>query len=298
MPVDPGLPSLLYESAGNKVAPSSINTGANTPLQPLSINAAGGSNSIANAAVAHLERTVGVSRSRGPPAVGMQNHPMLNSSHLANAPSIAAMNARAVREGSNPLSSRRQPAPGRIGPFATQSSGQLAGDVRHRSLQPGTPKPGTPGSGRAGSVPRSRKTVPPNRRLDPRQQLLQRKRGTKSGTSKKSSRHGHLINSARASPSTTGEDSGASDDGSEDENGSFQGGIEDDGMDMDDEGTDDLTKYCYCQKVSYGDMVACDNSDCKGQWFHWDCAGITSEPKGEWLCRDCIKLPRNKIRKA
>jgi inhibitor of growth protein 3 len=115
------------------------------------------------------------------------------------------------------------------------------------------------------------------------------------GMSKKS-RNRLLTGSARASPSTTGEDSGGSDDGSDEENGSFPGANEDENMD--DEGTDDLTKYCYCQKVSYGDMVACDNSDCKGQWFHWDCAGLTSEPLGEWLCRDCSKLPRNKIRKA
>jgi len=104
-----------------------------------------------------------------------------------------------------------------------------------------------------------------------------------------------LLGSSRASPATTNEDSGVSDDGSEDENGSFHAGEE---MYVDDEGTDDLTKYCYCHKISYGDMVACDNSDCKGQWFHWDCAGLTSEPLGEWLCRDCSKLPRNKIKKG
>jgi inhibitor of growth protein 3 len=64
-----------------------------------------------------------------------------------------------------------------------------------------------------------------------------------------------------------------------------------------DEGSDD-TKYCYCHDVSHGDMIACDNADCKIQWFHWTCAGITSEPQGEWLCRDCRKLPRDKIQKS
>ncbi|KAG7833261.1 hypothetical protein KL943_004126 [Ogataea angusta] len=28
--------------------------------------------------------------------------------------------------------------------------------------------------------------------------------------------------------------------------------------------------YCFCQQVSYGNMIACDNSDCKYEWFHYD----------------------------
>jgi inhibitor of growth protein 3 len=70
-----------------------------------------------------------------------------------------------------------------------------------------------------------------------------------------------------------------------------------DSADADDDGADD-TKYCYCQRVSYGDMVACDNADCKNQWFHWECAGLVAEPVGDWLCRDCAKLPKSKIKKA
>ena len=45
--------------------------------------------------------------------------------------------------------------------------------------------------------------------------------------------------------------------------------------------------YCYCQRVSYGDMVACDNPDCAVEWFHYECAGVTEPPKGKWFCRDC-----------
>ncbi|CCH58721.1 hypothetical protein TBLA_0A09360 [Henningerozyma blattae CBS 6284] len=29
--------------------------------------------------------------------------------------------------------------------------------------------------------------------------------------------------------------------------------------------------YCYCNDVSYGKMVACDNDDCKIEWFHYNC---------------------------
>lgn len=25
-------------------------------------------------------------------------------------------------------------------------------------------------------------------------------------------------------------------------------------------------KYCYCQRVSFGEMIACDNEHCKNEW--------------------------------
>ncbi|XP_043476533.1 inhibitor of growth protein 3 isoform X1 [Leptopilina heterotoma] len=46
-------------------------------------------------------------------------------------------------------------------------------------------------------------------------------------------------------------------------------------------------RYCICNQVSYGDMVACDNSDCPFEWFHYPCVGITSPPKGKWYCPQC-----------
>ena len=61
----------------------------------------------------------------------------------------------------------------------------------------------------------------------------------------------------------------------------------------DDENDDQL--YCYCQKVSFGDMVGCDNDECEYQWFHWECVGLKSEPEGEWLCPTCRKLPRGQV---
>lgn len=56
----------------------------------------------------------------------------------------------------------------------------------------------------------------------------------------------------------------------------------------DDEGSDDK-KYCLCQKVSFGDMIACDNDDCPYEWFHWSCVGLKSEPQpgGTWFCPVC-----------
>ncbi|CAG5109541.1 Oidioi.mRNA.OKI2018_I69.chr2.g4062.t1.cds [Oikopleura dioica] len=48
--------------------------------------------------------------------------------------------------------------------------------------------------------------------------------------------------------------------------------------------------YCYCDQVSSGDMIACDNPTCLIEWFHFQCVGIKKEPKGDWYCPDCIKL--------
>lgn len=85
-------------------------------------------------------------------------------------------------------------------------------------------------------------------------------------------------------------------------------------------------RYCTCNQVSYGDMVACDNSDvrpinylflssyvisfnitqcavrkvirinlfiffgffqCPFEWFHYPCVGISAPPKGKWYCPQC-----------
>jgi len=47
-------------------------------------------------------------------------------------------------------------------------------------------------------------------------------------------------------------------------------------------------RYCICNQVSYGDMVACDNEDCPYEWFHYPCVGVTAPPKGKWYCQPCI----------
>ncbi|XP_038875401.1 PHD finger protein ING1-like isoform X2 [Benincasa hispida] len=45
--------------------------------------------------------------------------------------------------------------------------------------------------------------------------------------------------------------------------------------------------YCLCNQVSYGEMVACDNPNCKIEWFHFGCVGLKEQPKGKWYCSDC-----------
>lgn len=36
-----------------------------------------------------------------------------------------------------------------------------------------------------------------------------------------------------------------------------------------DDAAEDNRVYCFCKQVSYGDMVGCDNENCKYEWFHW-----------------------------
>ncbi|RCK54876.1 Transcriptional regulatory protein PHO23 [Candida viswanathii] len=48
--------------------------------------------------------------------------------------------------------------------------------------------------------------------------------------------------------------------------------------------------YCYCQQQSFGEMIGCDNNDCRYQWFHLPCIGLKNPPKGKWFCDDCKPL--------
>ncbi|KAL5972250.1 Inhibitor of growth protein 5 [Taenia solium] len=45
--------------------------------------------------------------------------------------------------------------------------------------------------------------------------------------------------------------------------------------------------YCLCKKLSYGDMIACDNPRCEIEWFHFACVDIKTQPKGRWYCPRC-----------
>ncbi|CEP20863.1 Ing3 [Cyberlindnera jadinii] len=54
-----------------------------------------------------------------------------------------------------------------------------------------------------------------------------------------------------------------------------------------DEDNNDI--YCICREPSFGQMVACDNPNCKIEWFHYGCVGIVRAPRGKWFCPDCTK---------
>ena len=44
--------------------------------------------------------------------------------------------------------------------------------------------------------------------------------------------------------------------------------------------------YCFCNYVSYGNMITCDNPKCKKEWFHFHCVGLRNLPKGKWFCSE------------
>jgi len=54
--------------------------------------------------------------------------------------------------------------------------------------------------------------------------------------------------------------------------------------------------YCICNRVSFGEMVGCDNQDCKVEWFHFECVGLTNPPKGKWYCPDCTAIRKKQLR--
>lgn len=78
-----------------------------------------------------------------------------------------------------------------------------------------------------------------------------------------------------------------------DEEGSSMQGDEED--DDDDESE---PRYCYCNQVSYGEMVACDMETCPREWFHLSCVGLTKAPKGNGKLKSiigCVGVPSRLI---
>ncbi|KAG6380772.1 hypothetical protein JVT61DRAFT_5156 [Boletus reticuloceps] len=64
------------------------------------------------------------------------------------------------------------------------------------------------------------------------------------------------------------------------------------------EGECDDQTYCFCDGVSYGEMIACDDSDCEREWFHLNCIGLASVPDGSWFCDVCRAKQKNAKRAA
>ena len=51
-------------------------------------------------------------------------------------------------------------------------------------------------------------------------------------------------------------------------------------------------KYCKCQQISYGEMICCDNPECKIQWFHIKCVDIEDPHKivNKWYCSEECRI--------
>ena len=62
-----------------------------------------------------------------------------------------------------------------------------------------------------------------------------------------------------------------------------------DGEEVEEEEQEDDRKYCFCQRVSFGEMVGCENDKCPYEWFHLGCVGLKEAPKDQdvWYCPEC-----------
>ncbi|PNH65305.1 hypothetical protein VD0001_g8537 [Verticillium dahliae] len=61
---------------------------------------------------------------------------------------------------------------------------------------------------------------------------------------------------------------------------------------VDDEGNPidaDEARYCLCDRVSFGVMISCDNTNCLKEWFHLECVGLSAIPARttKWYCPEC-----------
>lgn len=66
------------------------------------------------------------------------------------------------------------------------------------------------------------------------------------------------------------------------------GNAQEDEIDVDDPNE---PRYCYCNRVSFGEMVGCDGGDCKREWFHLECVGLrNAPPKNSELPAPCSLL--------
>lgn len=64
------------------------------------------------------------------------------------------------------------------------------------------------------------------------------------------------------------------------------------GEEEDGENEGDEPTYCYCNGVSYGEMVGCDNDDCEKEWFHLECVGLKVAPRGNGMVLHFLARPK------
>ncbi|KAI1177424.1 inhibitor of growth proteins N-terminal histone-binding-domain-containing protein [Nemania sp. FL0916] len=302
------IPSLIRPSAANSSNTSvrvlSVTT-SSTPLNPILNNV--------TPAVARLS----TSQAR---AAQSQAHISSSAPTSPAASMILNRNQRELSAGpGSGVPKRVQRAATGIGNIPASSSGL----ARHSSLGPGTPKAATPGaSSRAGSAgPKGvtkasntgtgrkgtpaavvRKRPPPSKSTLSRVKRAAHSKGSPASTgdselseaeSAPSSRRGSRAGSGTPAPNNhhVHKHKGSIDadkdeempDRDDDEDVSGSDGV----SGIDDEEDEEGKRYCLCQAVSYGDMVACDNTSCPYEWFHWSCVGLESEPEGRWYCPSC-----------
>lgn len=269
-PVDAELPSLLHDPPVPPVSRPATSTSLNHNVT-----------TVPNRQINHFAQSV----------VSSQTHSQQNNSPSCPVPTTSSsvgLTGRQSRESST-VGNKRQHT---ISSINTQSSNIL---YRQSSLGPGTSKtPSFSATVRAGSAgPRTQTRIGP-KKLAPNGNKPSGfgRRHKKSGLS----RVKRSINKSSLSPTHDSEFSDVESGSVHEEDEARtpkrvpQGDGYENMIDMidieDDDGVDNR-KYCTCQSISYGDMVACDNPSCEFEWFHWSCVGLKSEPLGTWICTAC-----------
>jgi inhibitor of growth protein 3 len=286
-PTDPDIPSLLRPAGADRTKSRMDTTSSSMPAT-MNHN----SPALAGPSASRLTGQQMGAQKMAPSQLQAQHANTGISSSAPTTPAAALILNRQQRESSAGAQNKRPRLAGGMGAVPGSSSGL----ARHSSIGPGTPKAGTPSATRAGSVqPRgSQKVSALSKKIAPHKQgsTARKSKPGKSGLSRVK-RTGN-----KNSPSSTNDselsdaESGTGDEEDEATTPPPGGRHIDRDEEMpdadDDEGGDDK-KYCICQSVSYGDMVACDNESCPYEWFHWTCVGLKSEPVGTWICPVCTK---------
>lgn len=115
---------------------------------------------------------------------------------------------------------------------------------------------------------------------------------------RKRASHSSAGDTARSTPSThAGRTTAAVRGSSSNADGSEVRGGKADAADrtVDVEEERDENLYCFCQRASFGEMIGCDSDDCKYEWFHIGCVGVSKPLPQMWVCSDC--LAKNKKRR-
>jgi inhibitor of growth protein 3 len=314
------IPSLIRPSAANNSNTSvrvlSITTNS-TPLNPILNNATPTAARLSNSQARAAQAQAHISSSA--PATPAASMILNRNQRESSAGPGSGVPKRVPRTGSG------------IGNLPVNSSGL----ARHSSIGPGTPKAGTPGaSSRAGSAgPRgvskatsagvgrkgtpgatARKKPPTAKSTLSRVKRAGQAKGSPASTadselsdaeSARSSHRGSragsgtpVPNSGSASKLNSNGDADKDEEmpDREDEDEEVSGSDAASGIDDDED--EEGKRYCLCQAVSYGDMVACDNPSCPYEWFHWSCVGLKSEPQGRWYCPACSDDTENLKKKS
>ncbi|OAG36569.1 hypothetical protein AYO21_09226 [Fonsecaea monophora] len=314
----PPLPSVFNRKA--ETQKPFVDLPTNLPLQNASISAL---NTNAHRINAHISATMQQAQARQLPQITTGSTPVQRSSAPATPASAVQQQRQREREHSQGAETKRRklggPLPGTTLP--AQPSG-----LRQSSLGPGTPKAGTPtgtGTSRAGSMPRSVgaqvSAGPPkksglSKKVISHQQVNKLKqkgstkgrlsagrkkgqspsvRGGRGGTAA-SEDADSVLSSADASETDASQSRGRRGNKKQQQTASEEpdGDMGEDEEMEDEEGEDDK-RYCFCNQRSYGEMVACENDECRYQWFHTGCLNMKKVPDEDedWYCPTCREKP-------